>query len=70
MIGVLYFYCTTYRESIEAVWHRLAAEFYTQGVFTCVLDCVIDAESSISIVFNIDVQVTETNDERIICTSI
>lgn len=55
------YFCCTYRESIEAIWHRLATKFHTQGVVTCILHCVIDTERSISIVFNIDVQVTEIN---------
>jgi hypothetical protein len=57
------FYCT-YRESIEAIWYRLATKFHTQSVVTCILHCVIDAERSISIVFNVDVQVAEINIEK------
>jgi hypothetical protein len=58
-----YFYCA-YREGVEAIWYRLATKFHTQGVVTCILHCVIYAERSISIVFNVDVQVTEINIEK------
>ena len=55
---------STYREGVEAVWHRLPTELHTQRVVTCVLHCVVDAERSVPIVFNIDIQVAETNIAR------
>ena len=54
----------TYREGVEAVWHRLPAKLHAQRVVTCVLDCVVDAERSVAIIFNIDIQVAETNIAR------
>lgn len=43
----------TYREGVEPFRHSLAAEFDAEGVFTCVLHVVIDAESPVSIIHDI-----------------
>ena len=54
----------TYREGVEAVWHRLPSELHTQGVVTRVLHCVVDAERSVPVVLDIDIQIAETHIAR------
>lgn len=48
----------TYRECIEAIGNRLTAEFHTQCVFPGILHRIVDAECSIAVVLDVDVQIT------------
>lgn len=48
----------THSERVESLWHGLSPELDGECVVACVLDCVVDAEGPVAVVFNVNIKVT------------